>query len=300
MENVKVVKAGETRLVEETTRLNQLTIEEGAVITAPEGKTVALSVDGRGFETAPGYYCGNVVLSVADPYMLAPSCIFRDTGRWSKLRAAAVIRDNEIVESESLTAHVVGGELSGKSAHDIRITTIDPHFNGIIVTGNSEYLVDNGYFAFEGKGDNDFEGAGAGIACYENARVDIKNSRFNFNAVTRCVLHAGGDSIVHIENSELRNDSPHTDMRPAWVMGLDGTNRTIQLCDCASIEFDNCFLKGNGWGVISVDGPIQTRMTLRNSRMELSGTRAAMEPLFSVTARQILITASWMLPVIPS
>lgn len=274
MENIKVVKSGETWVVPETTHLNQLTIEEGGALAAPEGKVVALSVDGRGYDSIPGHYYGNIVLSVADPFMLAPSCIFRESGRWSKLRTATVIRDNKIVENESLSAHIVGGEISGKSARDIRITSIDPHFNGLVITGDSNYLVDNGYFAFEGKGDNDFEGAGAGVACYENARVDIKNTNFNFNAVTRCVLHAGGNSIVHVSDSELRNDSPHTDMRPAWVMGLDGTNRTIQLCDSAAIEFDNCYLKGNGWGVISVDGPIQTRMTLRNTKMELSGTRA--------------------------
>ncbi len=63
-------------------------------------------------------------------------------------------------------------------------------------------------------------------------------------------------------------------MRPAWVMGLDGTNRATQLCDRASVYFDNCYLKSNGWGVISVDGPIQTRMHLKDTRVELSGTRA--------------------------
>lgn len=269
---VKTVK--DVWTVAETTYLDELTIEEGGSIAAPEGKVCSLSVDGRGFEAKPGYYYGKVVISVADPYMLAPSCIFRDSGRWSALRAAAVIRDGSLVENESMPAHIVSGEISGKSARDFAITTIDPHFNGLVVSGGSNYLIDNAYMAFEGKGDNDFEGLGAGVACYENSKVTIRNSRFHFNAVTRCTVHCGGDSIVRIENSELLNDSPHTDMRPAWVMGLDGTNRAIQLCDRASVEFDNCRLKSNGWGVISVDGPIQTRMLLKDTSMELSGTRA--------------------------
>ena len=274
MSMIKTVSAGETWVVEETTKLNVLTIEEGGTIAAPEGKVFAISVDGRGFEALPGTYYGNVVVSVVDPYMLPPSCIFRDTNRWTPLRAALVVRDNKIVAEESMTAHIVSGEVTEKSAKGFAITTIDPHFNGMIITGDSEYSIDDAFLAFEGKGDNDFEGAGAGVACYENARVEITNSQFNFSAVTRCTVHAGGDSIVRVKNSELRNDSPHTGMRPAWCMGLDGTNRAIQLCDRASIEFDNCYLKGNGWGVISVDGPEQTRMVLRNSKMELSGTRA--------------------------
>ena len=272
MSDIKVVK--DTWVVEETTYLDELTIEEGGSIVAPEGKVLALSVDGRGFEANPGYYYGNVVISVAEPYMLAPSCIFRDSGRWSPLRAAVVVKDGKLVEGESMPAHIVSGEISGKSARDFAVTTIDPHFNGLVIAGDTDYLVDNAYMAFEGKGDNDFEGCGAGIACYDNARVNIRNSRFHFNAVTRCTVHCGGDSIVRIENSELRNDSPHTDMRPAWVMGLDGTNRAIQLCDRASVEFINCDLKSNGWGVISVDGTFQTRMLLKDTRMELSGTRA--------------------------
>lgn len=268
----KIVK--DTWLVEETTYLDELTIEEGARIIAPEGKVFALSVDGRGFEANPGYYYGKVVVSVAEPYMLEPSCIFRDSGRKTPLRAATVILDNEIAENYSMPAHIVSGEISNKSARDFAITTIDPHFNGLVVAGDSDYLVDNAFIAFEGKGDNDFEGAGAGIAAYDNSKVTIKNSDINFNAVTRCGIHAGGNSIVRVENSRVTNDSPHTDMRPAWVMGLDGTNRTVQVCDSASVEYINCYLKGNGWGVISVDGPIQCRIKLKDTVMELSGTRA--------------------------
>ncbi len=159
MANIKVVR--DAWLVEETTYLDELTIEEGGSIAAPEGKVFALSVDGRGFEAKPGYYYGKVVISVAEPYMLAPSCIFRDSGRWSRLRAATVIRDGDVSEKHSMPAHIVSGEISGKSDRDFAITSIDPHFNGLVIAGGSDYLVGNAYIAFEGKGDNDFEGCGA-------------------------------------------------------------------------------------------------------------------------------------------
>ncbi len=60
----KILKAGETWEVAETTDLTKLVIAEGANIQAPEGHTVTLSVDTVGTPMEPGTYEGDVVLTV--------------------------------------------------------------------------------------------------------------------------------------------------------------------------------------------------------------------------------------------
>jgi len=48
-----------------TSYLTSLTVAEGAVIKAPEGKTLTMTVDGVKKEIAPGTYTGKIVLNVA-------------------------------------------------------------------------------------------------------------------------------------------------------------------------------------------------------------------------------------------
>ncbi|MGD8835704.1 MAG: hypothetical protein PVJ19_12240, partial [Desulfobacteraceae bacterium] len=69
---------GDVWVVEETTRLSKLTLAEGAAITAPEGYSLTLTVNGVetggvlvdtyavDTEIAPGTYWGCVVLTVAE------------------------------------------------------------------------------------------------------------------------------------------------------------------------------------------------------------------------------------------
>jgi hypothetical protein len=60
----KTVEAGETWVVEETTKLNRLTIEEGGSITARAGYEVIMTVQNVETAIEPGTYKGNVVLTV--------------------------------------------------------------------------------------------------------------------------------------------------------------------------------------------------------------------------------------------
>jgi hypothetical protein len=261
-------------IVEETTELNELVIEDGGSLEAPEGKVLALSVDGMGYEAKPGYYFGDVVITVAEPYLMQPACIFRESGRVSRFRSAVTVIDGEIVTEQSMTALVVGGEVTGTYARGFSIQSIDPSFNGIILDGNTDFTIENAKIGFEGKGVNDFEGAGAGVTAIGNTKLLIKDSEITLSSQTRCTIHAGGNSNVRVKDCRITNDSPETGMEPAWMLGLRGTNRAIQLCDKASISFESCVLKGNGWGVLSVDGPEKVRMSLKDCLMELSGPRA--------------------------
>jgi hypothetical protein len=81
--NSKKVESGSTWVVPETTKLSSLTIADGAVIKAPEGYSVTMTVDGvetgqvlekwdgKDYKFAPGDYKGNVVLTVAKANMVS-------------------------------------------------------------------------------------------------------------------------------------------------------------------------------------------------------------------------------------
>ena len=71
----------DTWIVEETTRLYDLTILESGSITAPEGRFVYMTVDGVGKDIKPGRYRGDIVLSVAETYHMTPHSLLRMTNR---------------------------------------------------------------------------------------------------------------------------------------------------------------------------------------------------------------------------
>jgi hypothetical protein len=51
--------------VDKTSYLSGLTLAEGAVVTAPAGKTLTMTVDGKETAIVPGTYAGKIVLTVA-------------------------------------------------------------------------------------------------------------------------------------------------------------------------------------------------------------------------------------------
>ena len=69
-----------TWLVEETTHLYDLTIAPGAELKAPEGKFIAMTVDGIGYDPKPGRYHGDIVLTVAETYHMDRDEIFVGVG----------------------------------------------------------------------------------------------------------------------------------------------------------------------------------------------------------------------------
>jgi hypothetical protein len=68
-----------------------------------------------------------------------------------------------------------------------------------------------------------------------------------------------------------------------WPLGTDtGTNRATQLCDNATVYYNNCHLLCNGWGTLSIDGGVRVRMYLKDSTIELKGPRARGYGAFSI------------------
>ena len=151
------------QLLEETAELCKLTLKEGAKLTAPEGKFVQLTVDGVGHELKAGTYYGDIVLTVAENYHMDPHGLMLMMGRSEEFRTAAVISDNKVVEAKGVPALVQGGVITGDEAVGVSISSDEENFNGILVTGDSDYVIADAHIDLDGHGYNDFIGSGAGL-----------------------------------------------------------------------------------------------------------------------------------------
>lgn len=265
-------------LIAETTTLTQLVIEEGGSLLAPEGMFAALTVNGAGVAAVPGRYTGDIVITVAKYYHMPPHGLMLMIGRAEDFRSAAVIKDNRYAAEYSVPAAVSGGRLDGFGAQGITVSSEDPSFNGIVITGQTDYCIKDSRFILDGFGGNDFIGLGAGVAAIDNARVSIDNCDFRISGVTRCAVHVGGDSVVRVSNSRIENYSPDA---PEWMgdfswgCGFCGSNRVVQLCDNGTVYYTNCDIRGNGWGVFSIDGcDDSVSVYVKDCRVDLSGPRS--------------------------
>jgi len=269
-------------VVDKSIALSALTIAPGASVAAPEGKAVTMTVDSVVTAFKPGTYKGDIFLTVYDKLLIKPGGFA--AGRPPvEMHAAIFIEDGKYIENKSVPAVVKGGKVTSKAATGVTIYGTEDNFNGILVVGDSEYTVDGARIDFEGMGINDFIGYGAGIAAMGNAKVTIKNSDIRISGWTRCGIHNGGNSVTRVTNCRISNFSYSREgFVPMWALGLSGTNRVNQLCDSATVYYDNCHVSGNGWGVLSVDGGMKVRMYCKDTTIELTGPRARGYGAFSI------------------
>ena len=266
-----------TWLVEETTHLYDLTIAEGAALKAPEGKFIAMTVDGIGCDPKPGRNHGDIILTVAETYHMAPHALMRLNNISREFTDAVVIESGKVIAEKGVPALIQEGTVTGEKAEGVYISSTAESFNGILVTGDQPYLVKDCKMELDGFGANDFMGVGSAVAAIDTADVTIDGCDFTVNGVTRCAVHVGGDSHVTVKNSRIQNTSPDSDWLGdfSWACGFLGTNRLCQLCDNGTVVYDNCDLISNGWGILSIDGTDKYNdMLVKNSRLTLSGPRS--------------------------
>jgi hypothetical protein len=267
-------------VVEKNTALRSLTIDEGASLAAPAGKSLTMTIDGVGATIQPGSYVGNIFLTVSDELILPASGLMRK-GKPMPYRTAIFIKDGKYIKEKSIPAIVRGGKVTDREAVGVTIYGCEENFNGIIILGDSTYTIDDLNIDFEGMGHNDWIGLGAGIYCGDNAKVTVNNSTIKLHSVTRCAMHACGHSVTTFNNCRLSNVSPQTDwMNPG--NGFKGSNRTTQECDYATTYYNNCHIISNGWGALSHDGGLHCRMYLKDSTIEVAGPRAHGYGAFSI------------------
>ena len=293
----KTVAAGETWVVSETTRLNMLTIAPGAMVKAPAGSALTLTVNGvetgqalvttAGFDTAlqPGIYTGSLVLTVATenvvPYAApgppGPPLMF-------PIRQALYLGAGGIDWDRSVMAAMPAGSVVHTVAKDLQITSTGEDFDGVYVAGGS-YLVTKPIIRLTGNGRSDFIGAGAaivgtgagttlvidgasivntgaaraGVVADAGANVVVKNSRIQTN---NGVLPA--DYVPTIDTSQMRS--------VPWMLSLSGNVRATNLLGTnTKASYINSYIGSEGWGVLSTDGCTTPKLTAINSTIAITG-----------------------------
>ena len=265
----RIVEACTPWMVRETTRLYELEIKEGAQVIPPEGKFLTLTVNGCGRPIAPGRYVGEVVMSVTEPYSMAPHGLKLNFAEMKAhgapigpehnvpLKQAAVISSGTVKREQCVSAMLQDGRVGDTETDGVYLASTEDDFCGIIVEGEGEYVIRNSRFDLEGDGHDDWSGLGAAVTAVDDVRLTVDNCRFHYAGVTRCVLQAAGRSKITVKNSTLLNMAPDgSDWVGSfsWTCGFRGHNRLAQLCDNADIRYENCILHGNGWGLLSIDG----------------------------------------------
>jgi hypothetical protein len=262
----KTVTSGSNWVVTENTSLSKLTIAEGAVVKAPEGKSLTMTVDGVETPIAEGSYKGEITLTVNDEIIVD----YRGTNKY-QFRTAVYVNDGKFIHEKSVPASVVGGTVTDTSATDVRITSVGDKFNGIIVTGDSRYAINNPVITMTGNGGNDFAGFGAAIMTDGKAEVTIENARIMNTGAVRPAIWVGGDSTVTINNSDIETHSGTLPsdysfswvkgsmgkggffMEVPWMLGCVGNTRSTILMANGRVYYNNTHIKAYGWGALSTD-----------------------------------------------
>lgn len=276
---IQAVAAGSSWVVDHTTHLTSLTIGEGARVSAAPGHSVSLTVDGTSLPMVPGFYEGNVVLTVTDEIIVN----YRDQAP-HHFRAAVYVDDGKLVADKSVLAAVAEGEVTDTSAKNVSITSNDDRFNGIWVTGNSRYLIDHPVIYFTGNGGDDFAGFGAALMSTGHAEVTVEKAHIVTRGAVRTAVFVGGDSTMHVNDSFIDvyngvlpanykfNISLGGMFEAPWILGLIGNVRATNIVDNGTVYYDNSTIRTHGWGALSSDDPKHIHLYATNSTIETVGS----------------------------
>ena len=265
-------------VVPETTELFGLIIAEGASLTAPEGKTLTMTLNGVPRTPAPGNYEGEIVLTVADAIPVGSGF-----GGSKDFRAVVYAENGKYVPEKSVPAAVLDGTTQDGIADGVSIRAVDENLNGIFAGGEGAYFINDATVDLTGNGANDFIGFGAGLMSGDKATVFVNNASVITRGAARGTIFAGGNSTLYVNNSRIQafdgvlpadyvdNVMPGNMRRVPWMLGLRGNCRATNLADYADAYYNNCELLSEGWGVMSTDGVQRCRLNIKDSHIAITG-----------------------------
>ena len=291
------VASGETLELTETTTASCLTIEEGGVITVPDGYSLTLTVNGvetgsqlaeltdgyGGAATAiaAGSYTGTVILTVAEATDLAYDDLT------FPFRQAIYVDADGIDEAKSVPSDVRGGTVTDTEASNIQLLSNGEAFNGVYVAGGGSYTLTNPKIAFDGNGRCDFIGYGASVVgTGEGTTLVLDGATISNVGVVRTAVIADATANVIVKNSTLHcADGTVPDEYPAagtgdtrymitvpWMLGLSGNVRTTNLLGTSTkASYINSTISSEKWGALSVDGGSYCTLTAINSTIANTG-----------------------------
>jgi hypothetical protein len=284
----RTVDPGSKWEVAATTKLSQLTIGDGATVSAPAGQTLTMTVDGVQTPLEPGAYKGKVVLTPSEDNTIAYSGM--GTKADYKYPAAVVIENGNYVAAKSVPAAVKSGKVSNTEADNIKVTSVGPIFGGVVVTGKSTYTIKNPVFKMTGNGKNDFAGYGATIHVAGDANVTVDGAKIDNTGAVRTAVWAGDNATVTVNNAEIEvhdgvlpkdygwswarggpTGNGDVMMEVPWMLGLKGNNRATLAVGSATVTYNNSHIKAQNWGAMSTDAVTEVLLTLNKCKIEIPG-----------------------------
>ena len=234
-------------VLEESLLLDSLTIAEGAVLTAPAGKCLTLTVDGVTRELEPGTYTGKVALTVSDAMVVD----YENHGRVDhfEMANAVVISNGKYIPEKSVSAAVLSGTVTDTTVDGLTINSQSDNFGGIYVDGDSVVTINDASMELVGNGSSDFVGSGIGITAAGKSNVTINRAKIHTVGSVRATVVGREDATVEINDSELfvkDGTKPNniTGMsKVPWMLGLTGRVRATNLVDSATATYNRCHIK---------------------------------------------------------
>ncbi len=277
--------------IQQTTRYpDGLTIPAGG-LDIPDTHLAVMTVDGVATRIQPGEYKGEVVVELLEkvpalgkvklPPFHGPSKEPELVQYKNPYRSALMIDTDEngrqfIDEARSAKTAIVGAEITETGIRGGSITTHDDWFNGITVA-DGEYRIEDMKLNMEGRGGDDFEMFGCGIAVGGNAKVVISNVEIETAGNISTAVDIAEKSDVLLKDCRIktvgddnREYRDNTMTHVPWVMGLKGTVRSVNAIGNSVSTFYNTVAESNGWGVYSTDDAHDLKHNLVNAKAVIS------------------------------
>jgi hypothetical protein len=267
---------GATRTVPKTTRLGELEVGDGATLLAPVGSSLTLVVNGVQRPLQPGHWRGQVTLAVTADVPLRSASVGPHL-----LRAAVIVADGHLRTDRSVMAAAQGGTVTDDVARDVRIRSEGEAFNGIVVAGNSRYLIERPRIELTGNGGDDTTGYGAAILATDHADVTVQSPRIRTRGAIRSAIFVSGDATVRVRDAdiEVQDGVLPPDYQPnigdgkvmmevPWMLGIRGNVRATNVVERGTVEYERSHIRAQAWGALSTDGVERVRMTVRDSLIE--------------------------------
>ncbi|WP_327699733.1 hypothetical protein [Streptomyces sp. NBC_00459] len=284
------VASGEIWEVTAITQLDELVMEDGALLTAPEGHSLTLTVDGvetgsvldgtHGWTTvtAAGTYSGDIVLTPAVEHLVSFA------GVTFHLRQGVYVGAGGVATDRSVLSGVRGGTLTDAYARSVSLTSTGEAFNGFFVADGASYTLEDTRIAFDGNGRLDYASYGAAVTgSGAGTRLVVDGADIDNRGVLRTGVIARDGANVIVKNSRIRTREGvlPDDYEPGlganmmtapWTLGLSGNVRaTNALGENTTATYLNSAVSSESWGVLSADSVRNSLLTAINSTVTITG-----------------------------
>ncbi|MFT4084934.1 MAG: Ig-like domain-containing protein [Nocardioides sp.] len=286
-DGVLEVADGDTCTVSATSDLDELIVDDGGSVVAPDGYDVTLTVDG--VETGQawdsiedvagtiqaGDYGGSddsgVVLTVTTQHTeTGSSLVF-------PIRQSLYVDSDGVDGDESVDASWLGDTPGDSSASNFKATSTGSTFNGVWVDG-TDYDLTDPTISLTGNGRSDFVGDGAAIMGTNDANLTVDGADVDDTGVVRTGVISDNGANVVVKNSTIKaaggtlpsdytaNVSEDTMIAAPWMLGIEGTNRaTLLLGTDSKAAYVNSTVQAQDWGALSTDSGEDVELTAINS-----------------------------------